>query len=64
MFFLRIGPAIYSTVSGGRIDNEGIVQDIVSRKDIHAKDIKVAGNQEEWEKVFKPNNLKTIFQSK
>lgn len=52
MLFLRIGPAIYRTVSGGRVNDERIVQNIASKKDIPVNSSKPAKDQPEWEKAF------------
>jgi len=59
MFFLRIGPAIYQTVSGGRVNDEKITQDIFPKKDVPAKDSKAVKKQDEWENVFKSNENKS-----
>ncbi len=55
MYFLRLGPAIYRTISGGRIDDVRIVQEIVSKKNIPLAQNKKTEDGPEWEKVF--NNI-------
>ncbi len=52
MFFLRAGPAIYRTISGGRIDDKRITEDIVSKKDIPVKGNILASKQPKWEQAF------------
>ena len=59
MFFLRIGPAIYRTISGERVDDLRITQDIISKKDIPIKDNKIVKGQPEWEKVFNNSEKKS-----
>lgn len=58
MFFLRMGPAIYRVVSGGRIDDARIIREIISKKDVPADD-KQAKKQPEWDKVFSASEKKT-----
>jgi membrane protein required for colicin V production len=57
MFFLRIGPGIYRTVSGGRIDDGRITDGIIAKKNIpvKGKDVKKAP---EWEKAPDLNDVK------
>jgi len=59
MFFLRIGPAIYRAVPGIGAGYEDMVQNIVSRKDVPARDKRMPGDEPEWEKVFKSNDKKS-----
>jgi uncharacterized membrane protein required for colicin V production len=52
MLFLKIGPAIYLTVSGGGVDDKSMVREIFSKKDITSKGDKVVKAQTEWERDF------------
>lgn len=58
-FFLRVGPTIYQAMPGAGALYEKMIKDIVSKKDISAKDNKSGKVQPEWQKVLNPINNKT-----